>query len=359
MRSIVISGYYGFGNVGDEAVLAGIRAGLRELGVEAQLTVPSGDPRRTMREHPGVLAIPRMRPLPLIRALRDCDLCISGGGSLFQDVTSVRSPYYYLTVLRLAQMLKRRTMIYAQGVGPLFGAGVRRRVAAAFSRTDAITVRDGQSMELLREIGVTREVQVVADPAFLVEPDLQAADRLIQEAGLKAGNLVGIALRPWPGYEDWIREAAAAILETCGELGLQVAFIPMQESQDSASCAGAPILRHGGIPGVAKGLIARCELVVGMRLHSLIFAASLGVPFVPIAYDPKVSAFATEAGARTGAAIGEPTKQLTNAMWAAWNDRESYREALEQRSQALREAALLPARLAAELLGQPGFGTLA
>lgn len=349
MRSIIISGYYGFGNVGDEAVLAGIRATLKELGMDARLTVLSADPARTMHEHPGVDAIPRMKLVPLLRALRGCDLFVSGGGSLFQDATSARSPYYYLSVLRLAQMLKCRTVIYAQGVGPLIRPGIRRGVARAFERADAITVRDGDSKALLREIGVTREVHVAADPAFLVEPDSAAADRIIDEAGLSGKDLIGIALRPWPGYEDWLSEASEAIQHACADVGAQPAFIPMQESEDSEACQGAPVLRHGGRPEVAKGLVARCKLIVGMRLHSLIFAAGADVPFVPLSYDPKVSAFAAETESAGGVQIGDPVDSLHEAVREAWNQRDLLAKALSEKSRQLRETALLSGGLIVEL----------
>lgn len=349
MKRIVISGYYGFGNVGDEAVLAGARAAFKELGVEARLTVLSADPERTMREHPGVDAIPRMKLLPVIRALRSADLFISGGGSLFQDATSARSPYYYLGALRLAQTLKCKTMIYAQGIGPLIRPAIRCGVQRAFNKADAITVRDNGSKALLQEIGVAREVQVAADPSFLVEPDLTAADKLIDEAGLAGKGLIGIALRPWPGRDEWLTNAARAIVDTCGELGAQPAFIPMQESEDTAVGEGAPVLRHGGSPETAKGLVARCRLVVGMRLHSLIFAAGASVPFVPIAYDPKVSAFAAEAGA-AGVNIGDPVDRLCDAIRAVWNDRAAAGKVLSERSRQFREAALLSGWSAAKLL---------
>lgn len=349
-KKIVISGYYGFGNVGDEAVLAGIRATLTELGVDARVTVLSADPARTMREHRDVEAVPRNRILPMIGAIREADLFISGGGSLFQDATSARSPYYYLGILRLAQMLKRKTMIYAQGVGPLIRPGIRRGVARAFNKADIITVRDSKSRALLQEIGVTREVHVAADPSFLVEPDLAAADKVIEEAGLAGQKLVGIALRPWPGQNQWLDAAARGIIDLCSELGAQAVFIPMQESEDATVGHGAPILRHAGMPETAQGLIARCELVVGMRLHSLIFAAGSGVPFVPIAYDPKVSAFATEARSDAGVQIGEPLDRLSNAIRTAWSSRESLGAALFERSQEFREAGLLSGRLAKKIL---------
>jgi polysaccharide pyruvyl transferase CsaB len=349
--NITISGYYGFGNIGDEAVLAGILAGLREAGVDAQVTVVSGDPARTASEHPGVKAVGRTAFCGITRAILRADLFISGGGSLFQDVTSARSAYYYLSILRLAQILRRKTMIYAQGVGPLHRPRIRAAVAKAFNRADAVTVRDQDSRALLHEIGVTREVQVCADPSFLVEPDLDAADRIIREVGLVGRELVGVSLRPWPGHDDWLTNAARTISGVCLELGAQAAFIPMQEPEDAAFGEGAITLSHRGNPRIAKGLVARCVMIVGMRLHSLVFAAGAGVPFVSIAYDPKVASFASEAGGAAEVRIGEPdSNALAEALRAAWNDRDSIARALASKSVERRESAILPAATAAELL---------
>jgi len=348
MTNIVLSGYYGSGNIGDEAVLAGILAGLREAGLSARVTVISADPERTIREHAGVQAIPRMAPCAITRALLRADLFLSGGGSLFQDVTSARSPYYYLTVLRLAQILRRKTMIYAQGVGPLQRPAIRAAIAKAFNRASAITVRDQDSSALLREIGVTREAQVCADPSFLVEPDLDAADRIISDAGLTGRDIVGIALRPWPGHDEWLADAARDITALCAEIGAQPAFIPMQEPDDAVFGDASATLRHGGDPRVAKGLIARCRMIVGMRLHALIFAAAAGVPFVPIAYDPKVSSFAADAGA-SRVELGDSTA-LAGTIRTTWQDREALARKLASRSAEFRESAMLPARIAANLL---------
>lgn len=353
MKKIIISGYYGFGNTGDEAVLSGICAALGELGVEAELTVLSADPARTVREHPGVNAVNRFGIGDVLKTLRRADLFISGGGSLFQDSTSTRSPYYYLMVLNLARMMGCKTMVYAQGVGPLIRPGIRRGVAKAFSKADAITVRDSESKALLAEIGVKREVVVCADPSFLVEPDLEAADRIINEAGLAGKPLIGVALRRWPGVDEWLCKAARAIDGLSGKLGAVTAFIPMQEPDDATVSSEGIVLCHGGNPRIAKGLIARCEMVVGMRLHSLIFAAGAGVPFVPLVYDPKVSSFASEADQSEGIEAGEADiEALCQAVSRAWNDRQSLAIRLSKRAERFRMDALLSGKLAAELLEQ-------
>lgn len=349
--TVLISGYYGSGNIGDEAVLAGILEGLHQVGVDASVTVISGDPARTAREHPGVKTVGRMAFCGIIRAILGADLLISGGGSLFQDVTSARSAYYYLMILRLAQMLRRKTMIYAQGIGPLRRPHIRAAVADALSKADAITVRDRDSALLLQQMGVYREARVCADPSFLVEPDLDAADRIIRDAGLNGRDLVGVSLRPWPGHAGWLARAAQTIVDTCRGIGATPVFIPMQEPADAAFGEAAISLSHGGDPRVAKGLVARCSLVVGMRLHSLIFAAGTGVPFVPITYDPKVASFASEMGAAAVSIGDRDLDALAETIRTAWRNRQSTAQALAVRSDKLRESALLPAEIAAELLG--------
>jgi polysaccharide pyruvyl transferase CsaB len=350
MKRIVISGYYGFGNTGDEAVLSGICATLKEVGVEAEITVISADPARTVREHPDTKAVGRKALACQLRAMMGADLFISGGGSLFQDATSARSPYYYLGILRLAQILRRKTMIYAQGIGPLLRPAIRSGVAGAFNRTDLITVRDEGSNALLREIGVTHEIHTCADPSFLVEADLEAADAIIDKAGLAGKSIIGVSLRPWPAADEWIAEAASAIPGVCDSLGATAAFIPLQESEDAPIGEGSVVLRHGGDPQVAKGLIARCDLVVGMRLHSLIFAAGAGVPCVPIVYDPKVSSFASEAGMDTMVKVGSEAGELADAMQLMWAQRQAAAEKLADKALDFRKRALRCGELTAELL---------
>ena len=345
MSRVVISGYYGFGNTGDEAVLAGIRQTFREIDFDHQITVISADPARTLTEHPGVNAVTRSNIAAQLRSLIRADLFISGGGSLFQDATSARSPYYYLIGLHLARLARCKTMVYAQGIGPLIRPKIRQAVRKAFNRVDLISVRDAVSAELLRQIGVQQMIHTCADPAFMLEPGLEAADKIIKDMSLSDKQLIGVSLRPWPASSDWIAQAADVISQFCEEVGARAVFIPMQESQDDGIGNG-PVLRHGGDPVVAKGLFARCKLVVGMRLHSLIFAVGSGVPCLPIVYDPKVSSFAGECGMDFSVPIGADQGSLVSALHASWDNRQPIAQRLLEKSCELKKQALLCGRLA-------------
>ena len=116
MSRYLISGYYGFGNAGDEAILRAIVRNLRECDPEAQLTVLSARPELTAREH-SVEAVRRTDLLRIAACMRRADLFISGGGGLLQDVTSSRSLLYYLSLIRLAQLQRCPTMIFANSMG--------------------------------------------------------------------------------------------------------------------------------------------------------------------------------------------------------------------------------------------------
>ena len=114
----VISGYYGFDNCGDEAVLLAIIHCLKKLKPDVRIVVLSGNPKKT-RELYAVEAVNRWNPFSVAIELLSCRLLISGGGSLLQDVTSTKSLRYYLAIINIAALFKKRIMIYSQGLGPL------------------------------------------------------------------------------------------------------------------------------------------------------------------------------------------------------------------------------------------------
>lgn len=365
-KRIVISGYYGFGNTGDEAVLAGILATFQQLAIDAEVTVLSADPQYTCSQHSGVRSIHRYHVLDLIRAIRRCDLLISGGGSLLQDATSVRSLCYYLFVLRLARLFGRKAMIYAQGVGPLLRESSKRAVARELNAVRAITVRDEDSKALLESIGVRVPVRVVADPSLLMPPDLEAANGVLARHGLTDKEFIAVSVRPWADQARWLPEVREGLRRASEEIGTQLVIVPMQESEDLELCSdldiGIVLREISGVRAV-KGIIARSSLVVGMRLHSLIFAASEGVPFVPIVYDPKVSSFAAtvlpEACTKhreqepcfVGIDVASLTaQQLADAVISVWNRRSELAQRLLEKLPSLRELALESGRLVAREL---------
>lgn len=304
LHQIALSGYYGFGNAGDEAVLAGIKESFTRRGEgRVCLTALSGVPDATTALH-GIRAVGRTDMRAVRQTLREADLLISGGGSLLQDTTSLRSLLYYLWVIQLGRRAGTPVMFYAQGIGPLRRPISRVLVRMAASRAAAITVRDPASASLLAEIGVRQpRVEVTGDPAFALTPAPEAAvDALCAAEGLQLGaRMVAVALRPWGGEEGQKTAAryARLIEALAARTQAQVVLVPMHFPGDvifSESVArmlkapaSAPIVRGAYPPDVLIGLMARMEAVVAMRLHALIFAARVCVPPFALSYDPKVA----------------------------------------------------------------------
>ncbi|MBR7081800.1 MAG: polysaccharide pyruvyl transferase family protein, partial [Oscillospiraceae bacterium] len=144
MYKILISGYYGFNNIGDESILRTVVDNLREKMTDIDITILSHDPKDTESKY-GVKAVDRMSLRGIIKAVRDCDMLISGGGSLLQDVTSKKSILYYLFIMRLALMFGKKVFIYSQGIGPIDRPRNRRLTARVLKKVHGIVVRDENS----------------------------------------------------------------------------------------------------------------------------------------------------------------------------------------------------------------------
>src|SRR5690625_1275821 len=152
---IVISGYYGFDNVGDETILYSIIQSLREYEPNIRITALSNHPEATKATY-GIEAINRWKFKDVSRTIKSSDGLISGGGSLLQDETGLRSIPYYAGIIKLAQWHGKPTFVYAQGIGPINRSLNKWITKRVFNKVNHITVRDKDSQKLLDRIGVTQ-----------------------------------------------------------------------------------------------------------------------------------------------------------------------------------------------------------
>ncbi len=308
MYKILISGYYGFDNIGDESILRTLVSSLREHIPDCSLTVLSHDPAAT-REKYGVEAVERMSLPAILRAVRRCDMLISGGGSLLQDATSSRSLYYYLAIIRCAQFFRKKVFIYSQGIGPIDRPRSRRATAAVLRRADGIVVRDERSAALLEEIGIPRErVVITADPVIrMKKPDKNVGAEILRRAGvaLDGRMTVGWAIREKDTGSRFVAELLRSIQWLKERYGAQSVLIPFHYEEDGEVCRciasqlpddTAVCLQEKYLSEDMLSIIGSMDMLVGVRLHSLIYAAIMGVPLIGISYDPKCTAFLNSVG---------------------------------------------------------------
>ena len=299
---VVICGAYGRGNAGDDAILEAILQEMRSIDPDIPVTVLSKDPQSTRLTY-RVQSVTRTNFPAWYKAMRHAKLYINGGGSLIQDVTSRRSLWFYLHNIRAAKQAGCKVQMYGCGIGPVTRESHRKLAARVLNQSvDVITLREPDSLEELRAMGVTKpETTLTADPALTLRRAVDdATDSVLLRAGIPAhGKYICFALRKWRGFEEkapLFGKAAKYAYET---YGLTPVFVAVEKHQDPAAgrlaAQGLDIphyfLDDAGTAGTIIGALSRMEVVVSMRLHALIFAAGQGIPLAGVVYDPKVSAF--------------------------------------------------------------------
>lgn len=364
MKKITLSGYYGFDNAGDEAVLYAIINSLRKLRADIQITVLSNNPAHTAQLY-NVNAVNRWKIAEVYRAIRKSDLLISGGGSLLQDVTSKNSILYYLGVIGIAKFLNKPVFIYSQGIGPVNYKRNRLLVGKMLNKVHAITVRDPQSRQDLIDMGVKKEITVSVDPVLAIEPEdveISHGRELLASANVNNidGKILGISLRPWATDENNF-QAIAQACDTLAQQGWQIIFIPMHFPSDvqiaekiqSLMRNPSHVLKENYTPYQTLCLYKTVDLVMGMRLHSLIMAAVLEKPMIAISYDPKVDRFMELLNRPEILPIDNlKTQQILDLVQNTWENRDGFVKHLKKTIPPLRTQALIPARMVVEILGQ-------
>ncbi|MGA1264301.1 MAG: polysaccharide pyruvyl transferase CsaB [Prochlorothrix sp.] len=282
---VMLCGYYGKGNGGDEALLATL---LQMLPPTAIPVVLSGNPVET-RSRYNVEAIDRFSAFAVIKALLSAEAFIFGGGSLMQDSTSPASLLYYGGLMGLAQRLNLRTIAWAQGIGPLHRSWSRWLTRQIFRRCHGVSIRDGGSAQLLTQWQVP----------YVEAPDPVWA--LTSEAVTGLGNLpaprIAINLRPHPLLtEARLRTLAQAFADLQTATGACILLVPFQPQADrkplevvAQTLSGEYHWLEPTHPQKLKGIFQGVEMTIAMRLHGLIMALAEGCRCVGLSYDPKVT----------------------------------------------------------------------
>jgi polysaccharide pyruvyl transferase CsaB len=291
---VLLCGYYGEHNLGDDALLEALLS-LLPPGVTAVVT--AHDQRAVAQRH-AVSTVQRRSLGQVLRALDSCRALVMGGGSLLQDSTSFRSLIYYAVLIVSARLRRKPVLLWAQGLGPLRRRRSRLLVRLLLPLATAISWRDSASARLGRELGVA------------APHGSDAVWALPMQSWQGAGGPIVVCWRPTPLLKGDAWRPYLAALELLAERhDRPVVWLPFHGHQDAGLL---DTLQQQGLVGEALQRRSRCQqvatpaeamelfrgagLVVAMRLHALILAALSGSPVSALSYDPKVRACATEFG---------------------------------------------------------------
>ncbi len=360
-KSVIISGYYGFDNSGDDAILKAIVKDLKEMDSTIEISAFSNNPKNTEEVY-GIKAFKRLNIFQVIKGISSSDMLISGGGSLLQDVTSTRSILYYLSLINIAKMFKKAVVVYANGIGPINKKINRTLTKKALNKVDLITLRDFNSKETLEEIGVHNKMVVTSDPVFTLEPS--SRDRIheiFEEEGIPTDKpLIGISVRNWRNSSNLIDVISKAIGYIDSSYDVNTILIPMHYPEDLeisleiAQKSNSPncyvIKNKYGVEDI-MGIINGLELIIAMRLHSLIYAATQAVPVIGLVYDPKIDGLLEmlDIDAKCDAEKIELV-ELCSSIEQVWKNKEKIKKSLIHKKEELREKALDNVKMALEIL---------
>ncbi len=321
---VVIGGYFGCGNMGDDAILSGLLEGLRAAAPSLRPIVLTGEPRRDSRRF-GVICVNRKNPISVIRVFLRASVFVYGGGSLLQNITGKRSLWYYLFLLRLSRALGCQTAFCGGGIGPLIGTRAKRSTARVLSGCRYVSLRDRRSYAVLREWGIpSARLHRGADLALLLPPPPESRARaLCREAGIGAGErLLGVVLCGGARCRETRHALLLALHGICKSERLTPLFLIFDHVCDTEETQAAQMLLGGRIarcrePSDAAAWFSSCEAAVSMRLHGLVLASSVGIPTLgvpPDGRDEKLPAFAKQAGQAALFPDGSDVQSLTAAL---------------------------------------------
>lgn len=338
MKKILLAGYYGFGNLGDEAILEMALEQILTITDRKSITILSGNKEATFNKY-NIDTIDRYNVLSIIGKLKKSDAIVFGGGSLLQDITSKRSIYYYLFLIRLAKLMKNKVIMLSQGIGPLVSRKSKTAVARTLEHVNYITVRDKHSKEYLEELGVEgSKIFLSTDPVI----NLKASGPI--KKNKEDQKKICFSLRNWKNAD--VASKISKVAKKLTDDGMKCFFIPFYYNEDlllieqveKSLKDQAVYFKERLSTSEAFDIIRDMDVMVGVRLHSLIFAAAANVPFVAVSYDHKVDHFANSVNMKVSCKIDNiDEEQLYSEIKNKLENEEEEKLLLDKSVEKLRE----------------------
>lgn len=290
MKKVLVSGYIGFNNFGDEAIFYALSKHLKELGYSVSALCNNCD---EVKEKYQVKTFYYKKIFEILNAIFSNDILISGGGSLLQNKTSNFSLFYYLLIIFFAKLCFKKVIIFAQGIEPIIGKIPERITMGILKCVDFISVRDEKSKKYLRQFNI--ESTLVSDPAYsLVQKENVSED--------KKGLVV--QLRSFKGInQEFIQNLAQAISQLNHN---KINVFSFQDDIDEKVCLEfiEELRKYGVIanyinaksPQETIDIINNSKYVISTRLHGLIISSALKSHTFALSYDEKIKTLCFELG---------------------------------------------------------------
>jgi len=201
-----------------------------------------------------------------------------------------------------------------------------------------IGTRGDMSRELLKKWGIDSEV--IGDPCLILEPKSyeEKENKLI---GVNIGTSLGAI---WGGNEKRVLGESIKLCKILKNDGYRPVLIPFWKNdlpyiKNASDAAGISIFKNWTNIQDVLDFIASCHVLIGEKLHSLVFSAATYTPFISIEYRPKCLDFAQAMGfekfdVKTDEITAKAVMMLFDDLLDNWND---LRDQLVKRVEIYRE----------------------
>lgn len=319
---VLLSGYFGFGNTGDEMIFEVLKERFSLMGYDVLSLVKTKKNRNEYN---------RYNLIDVLNAVKASDVVVSGGGGLIQDSTSSKSFLYYIFILMLGKAFRKKTVIFAQGIGPVNKTFNKWLLGKVGNSVDLITVRDNLSKDTLLKCKVRKEIHITADLALLFN---KVEEVILDYERYVIFSVVGIENKV-------IEEKLVQIILSINKFtSLPVYILPLFSDKDKrlserlSKQTNTKLLEVLSKEKIAC-VVSKAEFLVGSRYHSILLSAAFGVPFIALAYDPKVKSLSDEIGMKCYDLYNFNPEEFMNAFNEAFSNKKNLREKVSEKTQDL------------------------
>jgi len=257
------------------------------------------------------LPLPKNKKNTILLYLQS-EVVVLPGGHFFTNLNGFPVNISHAYGLLYAKWLGKKTMIYAETVGPFFGkfGSITKKITDfVIKNTDIVTLREEDSTQYCKGY---KNVYVTAETVFALPTNKDIAKDLRQLEELKKQNevLVGVTIhhiyyKHFFTKEDYVNLMSNIFNEIIEKFNCNILIIPMEASYHnggdrpianemkdlSRNSLKIHILDGDLDPLMTSSVIANTDIFIGTKTHSIVYGLKSIVPTVSISYQQKSTEF--------------------------------------------------------------------